>query len=224
MKNIYWFKYKPDPMFWKLRKMFEKGKEKEIVDLISNHITLIRNACEIFYNCMDKNDKVSIAEVCEIEKIGDSVRREIVLKLYEGAFLPGIRGNLYRLAETLDEVLDTIEDATVMFMMIPKLEDEIMEKCVRIAEINLKMAEELLQTFEALRTEGDLRDRTIKIRIMEEEVDAIKRDMFKRLMSTEVRNFWEGMTIYNFIRHLTNVSDLIEDAGDIIQILNVSLR
>ncbi len=211
-------------MFWKLKKMFEKGKEKEIVDLIQDHITLIRDACEIFCKCIKENDKVSISEVCEIEKIGDSVRREIVLKLYEGAFLPGIRGNLYKLAETLDEVLDTIEDATIMFMMIPKLNEDIMKECVRIAEINLKMAEELLQTFEALRTEKDLRDRTLKIRILEEEVDAIKRDIFKKLIKTDVHSFWEGMIIYNFIRHLTNVSDVIEDAGDIIQILNVSLR
>ena len=211
-------------MFWKFRSMFERGKEKEIVDLIRDHITLIRDACEIFSNCIKENDKVSISEVCEIEKIGDSVRREIALKLYEGAFLPGIRGNLYRLAETLDEVLDTIEDATIMFMMIPKLDEDIMVKCVRIAEVNLKMANELLKTFEALRTEEDLKDRTLKIRILEEEVDAIKRDIFKKLMEKEVRNFWEGMAIYNFIRHLTTISDLIEDAGDIIQILNVSLR
>jgi len=211
-------------MFWKFRNMFERGKEKEIVDLIRNHITLIRDACEIFSNCIKENDKVSISEVCEIEKIGDSVRREIALKLYEGAFLPGIRGNLYRLAETLDEVLDTIEDATIMFTMIPKLDEDIMSECIRVAEINLKMAEELLQTFEALRTGEDLKDRTIKIRILEEEVDAINRDIFKKLMKTNVRNFWEGMAIYNFIRHLTNISDLIEDAGDIIQILNVSLR
>lgn len=211
-------------MFWKLKKMFERGKEREIVDLMKDLITLIRDASEIFLNCLRENDRVGIAEVCEIEKIGDSVRREIALKLYEGAFLPGIRGNLYRLAETLDEVLDTIEDATIMFMMIPQLYDDIRESCVRIAEINMKMADELFKTFTALESDEDLKDRTIRIRIMEEEVDAIKRDIFKRLMGKEVGTFWEGMAIHNFIKHLTNVSDLIEDAGDLIQILNVSLR
>jgi len=211
-------------MFWKLRKMFERGKEREIVDLLKNLIILIREASEIFLNCLKEDDRIGIAEVCEIEKEGDRVRREIALKLYEGAFLPGIRGNLYRLAETLDEVLDTIEDATVMFMMIPKLYDDIVRSCIRIAEINLKMADELLHTFTALESEDDLKDRTIKIRIMEEEVDAIKRDIFRRLIDKEVRTFWEGIAIHNFIKHLTNVSDLIEDAGDLIQILNVSLR
>ncbi len=211
-------------MFWKLRKMFEKGKEKEIVDLFQDHITLIKNACEIFYSCLKEGDKVSVAEVCEIEKIGDSIRRDIALKLYEGAFLPGIRGSLYRLAETLDEVLDTIEDATIMFMMLSELESDVMNRCVRIAEINMRMAEELLKTFEALKTESDLKDRTIKIRILEEEVDTIKRDIFKRLLKTDIGNFWEGIAIYNFIKHLTDVSDLIEDSADIIQILNVSLR
>ncbi len=209
-------------MFWRLK--LGRGKEGEIISLFREHITIIRDACELFLECIRENDRVSISEVCEMEKLGDTIRREIVLKLYDGAFLPGIRGNLYRLAETLDEVLDTVEDAAIMFMMIPKLDESVMAKCVRIAEINLKMTEELLKTFEALRNESDLRDRTIKIRVMEEEVDAIKREIFRRLMETDVQNFWQGMAIYNFIRHLTNVSDLIEDAGDIIQILNVSLR
>ncbi len=209
-------------MFWRLK--LGRGKEGEIISLFREHITIIRDACELFLECIRENDRVSISEVCEMEKLGDTIRREIVLKLYDGAFLPGIRGNLYRLAETLDEVLDTVEDAAIMFMMIPKLDESVMAKCVRIAETNLKMAEELLKTFEALRNESDLRDRTIKIRVMEEEVDAIKREIFRRLMETEVQSFWQGIVIYNFIRHLTNVSDLIEDAGDIIQILNVSLR
>ena len=207
-------------MFWRLG----RGREKEIVDLFESHITLIRDACEIFFNCIKENDKVGIAEVCELEKVGDSVRREIALKLYEGAFLPGVRGNLYRLAETLDEVLDTIEDATVMFMIIPKIDGEIFPDCVRIAEINLKMSEELLRSFQSLKDRGDLRDGTIKIRIMEEEVDSIKRDIFKKLMEKDVGSFWMGIATYNFIRHLTNVSDLIEDAGDIMQILNVTMR
>ncbi len=209
-------------MFWRLK--LGRGKEGEIISLFREHITIIRDACELFLECIRENDRVTISEVCEMEKLGDTIRRDIVLKLYDGAFLPGIRGNLYRLAETLDEVLDTVEDAAIMFMMIPELDEGVMAKCVRIAEINLKMAEELLKTFEALRNESDLRDRTIKIRIMEEEVDAIKREIFRRLMETDVQSFWQGMAIYNFIRHLTNVSDLIEDAGDIIQILNVSLR
>jgi predicted phosphate transport protein (TIGR00153 family) len=211
-------------MFWKVKRMLGQGKEGVLIDHFKKHIKLICDACEIFSIAIKNNDKIMISEICEIEKIGDSIRREIVLKLYEGAFLPGIRGNLYRLAETVDEVLDTIEDATVMYLLLPKIDDDIMNDCIRISEINVKISKDLLRAFEALEKEEDLSDKTIKIRAREEEVDTIKRDMFKKLIKKDVNNFWEGIIMYNFIRHLTNVSDLIEDAGDIIQTLNVSLR
>ena len=43
-------------------------------------------------------------------------------------------------------------------------------------------------------------------------------------MHKEVKNFWEGKALSDFITNLVQISDIIEDAGDIIQILNVSMR
>jgi predicted phosphate transport protein (TIGR00153 family) len=212
-------------MLKKFRRAIFKGKkEEEAIRLIKEHLNTIKHACEVFKVGLEKDDKLLLAEVCELEKLGDSLRRDIVLKLYEGAFIPAVRSNLYKFAETIDEVLDTIEDAVVVYLYLPKLDNEIKDYCVNIASINLKMCEDLISAFEALKEGSDLKDKTVKIRNREKIIDRMKNDLYRILMHKEVKNFWEGRALLDFITNLVQISDIIEDAGDIIQILNVSMR
>lgn len=209
-----------------LRKIFFGGeKENEVIKLFMEHLETVRMACEVFKIAIETDDKSVLAEVCELEKVGDTIRRDIALKLYEGAFLPMVRGNLYKLAEIIDEILDMLEDTSVEYTrLISELDPEIRELCVRVANVNLKMSKDLISAFEALGKEEDLRDKTIKIRAREREVDALKNELHKKLVKKEIRNYWEGKILSDFIEKLVKISDIIEDAGDIIQILNVSLR
>jgi len=52
----------------------------------------------------------------------------------------------------------------------------------------------------------------------------VKDDLNRKLRKTEVQNFWEGKLLSDFVSHLTSISDLIEDASDYLQIMNLSLR
>jgi hypothetical protein len=208
-----------------LRKLILGGeKESEIFALFKEHIQKISEASETLKLAIESDDASLNYEICELERTGDIIRRDIALKLYEGAFLPSVRGNLYRLAELLDEILDTIEDTSVYFSLIHGLSPEVRDYCVRIAEINCKMVEYLADTFESLEKEADLSDKTIRIRAKEQEVDGIKRQIHKKIREVEIDSFWEGINLLNFIDSLVTVSDKIEDSADMIQILNVSLR
>jgi uncharacterized protein Yka (UPF0111/DUF47 family) len=40
----------------------------------------------------------------------------------------------------------------------------------------------------------------------------------------KIDNFWAGKTLSDFITNLTMISDIIEDASDHLQIINVSTR
>jgi len=209
-----------------LRKIFFGGeKENEVIKLFMEHLETVRMACEVFKIAIETDDKSVLAEVCELEKVGDTIRRDIALKIYEGAFLPMVRGSLYKLAEIIDEILDMLEDTSVEYArLISDLDPEIRELCVRVASVNLKMSKDLISAFEALGKEEDLRDKTIKIRAREREVDALKHELHKKMVKKEIKNYWEGKILSDFIEKLVKISDIIEDAGDIIQILNVSLR
>ena len=200
-------------------------KETEVIEKIREHLSTVKIACEIFLVALEKNDMHLLQEVCELEKLGDTLRREIALLLYEGAFLPAIRANLYYFSEVIDEILDTLEDTAVSYTRLMKeLPPEIKEKCIRVSKINLKMSKHLISAFDALGEEEDLKDKTIRIRASEREVDIIKNDIIRDLIKVDIKNYWEGKTLSDFIEDLVDISDVIENAADLIQILNVSLR
>jgi predicted phosphate transport protein (TIGR00153 family) len=160
----------------------------------------------------------------DLEREGDIVRREIISNIYEGAFFAVSSSNICRFVEIVDEA-DVMEDAALEFEYLDSESDREMEEdCIRIADINLKMCEMLLIAFEALFSKEDLREKNLAIRIYEKKVDEIKLDLIKRLRKREVKDFWEGKILSDFISYITHVSDVIEDASDYLYIMNVSLR
>ncbi|RUM35102.1 MAG: TIGR00153 family protein [Archaeoglobus sp.] len=207
------------------RKLSFGRMESEVIELFKEHINTVKFACEVFLKAIETDDKSLLNQVCELERTGDRLRRDIALKLYGGAFLPAMRGTLYKLAETIDETLDMLEDTAIDYLRLNlHLDDELRELCVRVAKINVKMSNDLLEAFSALRSGDKLENRTVKIRVREREVDTLRNRIYEKIMKRNVSNYWEGKILSDFIDHLVYVSDVIEDAADLIQILNVSLR
>ncbi len=207
-----------------LKRLFLGGKkEQEVMEKIKKHMGFLCSACETFKAAIEIRDKESMLNVSDLEREGDIVRREIFADIYDGAFLPFLRPNICRFVEIVDKTLDVVKDAAVECTDI-ELDEETKDDCIRIAQVNLKMCEMLLVAFESLSAVDDLREKCLAIRIYEKRVDEIKFDLTKKLRTKEMGSFWEGKLLSDFIYHLTGISDLIEDASDYLQILNVSLR
>jgi hypothetical protein len=81
----------------------------------------------------------------------------------------------------------------------------------------------LLLTFEAMLRGEDLREKTLAIRIYEKKVDDIKIALYRDAKGVAVDGFWEGKILADFISGLTGISDIIEDAGDQLQIILVTM-
>lgn len=204
--------------------LFGGEKETEVIELIKTQIELIIDTCELMKGIIERQDDAVVGDVCEAEKMGDAIRRDVVVKIRSGAFIPAIRSDFCSLAEELDEVLDELEDIAMLFLLIKTaIPEDLKVDFVRIAEINSKMALLLLDAFKALE-DGNLSDVLLKIKISEEEVDGIKGRIYKKLQGMNFSGFVEGYFFIKFVEKLLNVSDLIEDAGDTIQVLNVSIR
>ena len=207
-----------------LKRLFFGGKiEQEVIEKIKKHIEILCSACETFKTAIEKRDKKMMLGVFDLEREGDIIRRNIISNIYEGAFLPFLRPSICKLVEIVDDAIDLVEDAAFEYTD-SELDNETKDDCIKIADMNLKMCEIFLIAFESLLSGEDLREKNLAIRIYEKKIDEIKFDLIKRLKTKEVKSFWEGKMISDFIYHLTNISDLIEDASDYLQIINVSLR
>ena len=199
--------------------------EVRVIEDMKKHIRILRSASECFKKALETQDRDQIYCIPEMEREGDTVRREIISAIYEGAFLPFIRSNICRFVEIVDEAFDILEDAASEFEYLGShLYKEIEEDCIKIADINMNMCDMLLIAFDTLFNKGDLREKTLAIRIYEKKVDEIKFDLISKLRKREVKDFWEGRTLSDFISYLTHISDVIEDASDYLHIINLSLR
>lgn len=209
-----------------LEKIFFGSKKEQIVtEKIKKHIQILHAAAECFKKALEEQDREQLFCVPDLEREADSIRREIVSLIYEGAFLPYLRSNLCRFVEIVEEAFDLLKDAAAEFEnMGQELDKEIEEDCIKVADKNLKMIDMLLIAFETLFGKGDLRDKTLAIRIYEKQVDEIKFDLIRKLREKEVKTFWHGKMLSDFISYLTRVSNVVEDASDYLLIINVSLR
>ena len=208
-----------------LKTVFGGNTEQKVIDSIKKHMQILYSASECFKKGLQELNKDQMYCVADLEREGDSVRREIISTIYEGAFLPFLRTNICRFVEIVDEAFDVMKDAASEFENLgPKLDQDIREDCLQIAEINQQMCDMLIIAFDTLFNKGDLREKTLAIRIFEKRVDDMKFDLIGRMRNKEVKNFWEGKTLSDFISYLTHISDVIEDASDYLHIINLSMR
>lgn len=207
-----------------LKKILDYGKKEErVIENIKKHLNLLCSACDCFHRAMEKNDQNLVREVVDAERDGDSIRREIIANIYAGAFLPYLRPDLCRFAEIVDTIFDSLQETALYFIDV-KLPEQIREECVRVAFLNARMCEMLSIAFDAMLNGEDLREKALAIRIYEKKIDDIKFGIFKDMQKIPVDDFWEGKILADFVSGLTAISNTMEDAGDHLQIINVSMK
>jgi len=207
-----------------LERILQFGKkERDVTEDMRRHIQLLCDACNTFKTAMEKQERNLMREVINLERQGDSVRREVISHIYEGAFLPYLRPDLCKFVEVVDEVFDLLKD-TASYYLDTDLPEPLRNECVRVALLNFRMCEMLLISFEAMLEGRDLREKTLAIRIYEKKIDDMKFDIISQAREVEVTDFWSGKMLSDLISGLTSISDMIEDASDHLQILNLSTR
>ena len=198
-------------------------KERQAIRSMEGHIRLLCSACETFKTALETRDLKLMRNVKALEGEADAVRRQIISTIYEGAFLPYLRPDLCRFVEVVDRIFDLIDEAAHTYGSV-QLEENIEKECVRVAFLNQQMSEMLLLTFEAMVKGEDIREKTLAVRIYEKKIDDIQQGLMRAVCKLPVRDFWEGKFLSDFLTALTHVSDIVEDASDYIQIINLSMK
>ncbi len=198
-------------------------KEQQVTSNMRKHIKLLCSTCDLFKIALEKDDRNLMRNLIDLERESDSTRREIISKIHDGAFLPYLRPDLCRFVEIVDHVFDVLEDI-VLYYLDGKIPEQIKNECIRVAYLNSKICEMFLITFEAMLKGDDLRVKTLAIRIYEKKIDDIKFGLIKDIHKIPISNFWEGKILSDFISGLSGISDIIEDASDYLQIINVSMK
>jgi predicted phosphate transport protein (TIGR00153 family) len=154
------------------------------------------------------SDRKEIAEKMRAaEHAGDEVTHAIMRELNESFITPFDREDIYRLASSLDDVMDAMEAAVdlVVLYQIGELPPEVADQVDVIERAAELTAEAMLK----LRSMKDLSEFWIELNRLENQADQIYRRLLARLFGGD----FDAMTVMK----LKEVVDQLEGAADAIE-------
>ncbi|MEM2726704.1 MAG: DUF47 family protein [Archaeoglobaceae archaeon] len=198
--------------------------EERVMGNIGQMLNLALSACELLQKAVLQKDKSLLEEISRIERDGDDLRRSTAREIYKGAFLPYLRSNILRLVEDVDDILNTTDKAGKYFRKIQNFEFlNSAHEIERVLELNVILCKILSKNFiEFFRTPEKLSEAVIVVRMLEKEADNLKHSILENLREKNF-DFWDGIFTFNFVESLEEISDVVEDTMDTLQVVVLSL-
>jgi len=154
-----------------------------------------------------------------LERSGDDVTHRLFDRLRQTFITPFDPEDIQSLATSLDNVLDTIEDAT--FRIVAYRIDPIPEAAVELGRMIANCCTTLDKALHALEKKGSVMEACIEVNRLEEEADAVERAMLAKLFSTETDAI-ALIKLKELYELLESATDRCEDVADVIQ--NISVK
>jgi predicted phosphate transport protein (TIGR00153 family) len=166
--------------------------------------------------------------VYDAEDTADKSLRKMIDSLSEGSFLPSTREDLIDIATSCDKVANKCETVAkiVVYQKISfTAEDtETLNQIVDITRAQFKLLEDaismLFGKFNVILKDHSILD---EIRALESKVDAIEDSLNEKIFATDA-GLAEKMQKSHIIELICDVSDVIEDIADKIQIMLISRK
>lgn len=222
-------------------------REKQALELLVRNSEKVRVAVmrtgemmKAFFNERNLKKAEDVGkEVSRLETEADAGRREFMEVLHGGAFLPAMRGDLARLAESLDTVADVAEATMRELLQRKRLMDAIsaaeerdgrvrelwgrMSKMVDVTEETIKV---LCDAIKAIGTDlTAAAEKAKEVDRLEHEVDVIEQELLRETYALE--DSFDPVSVLQLdkvIRKYENITDRAEDVSDVISILVYTLR
>jgi predicted phosphate transport protein (TIGR00153 family) len=198
--------------------------EERVIGNIEAMLKLSPIACELLQKAVMEKDRSLLEEISRIERDGDDLRRETARIIYKGAFIPYLRSNILRLVEDVDDILNTVDKAGKYCRKINDL--GFIRSSVevgRLLEINVLLCKIMSKNFiEFFKDPEKLKEAAIVVRMLEKEADNMKHSALESLRSRDVE-FWDGLFTFNFIESIEEISDVVEDTMDTLQVIVLGL-
>ncbi|MDP4153027.1 MAG: DUF47 family protein [Bacillota bacterium] len=214
--------------------MFKKGKKVlELVDRHYNEVCECFNHFDTFLSLYLKNGK-SEETVDQYHKIdllehdADSTRREIVSDFLEGTLLAQTRKEILQIVESVDKIANKGQDiARQMLYENVKFPEFVESNVTEISRLTKEQISILTKVLDILFDDYDvlIRDNSLlhEIKVMESKVDTVELDAVKKLFESDLDLAVKNHIKY-FITKIADISDLVEDISDEIQVMVVFRR
>ena len=199
---------------------------KDVKECLVSFESFIRAACTPNVN-FDTLDALA-ASVGLKESTADDPLRSMIDALGEGIYLPSTRESLIDIATMCDKIANKCESAANMIVFqqftIPTEYDEAMVNIMEITHKQFDLLENAITTLFA-RVDELVKDHKIldEIRALESDVDAIEQALYRKIFKLDM-GLAERTQLASFLDLVSDLSDIIENIADKIQIMIISRK
>jgi len=204
-------------------------KEKEINELILKHLDTVCSCLQLALDTVKEylNDRINEAKelalkVDRSEMEADVILREIMNKLYSGAYLPSLRSDIFHLVQNMDGIANAAEACCDFFLdQRPEIPQEMRQHFWRITERSISSCTPLMEAARSfLKGEdpGIIQEDAKQVGIRESEVDKEEWDLTRDIFKTDL-DYGHKIHLKQCLESITTISDRAEDTSDQMQLI-----
>jgi len=200
-------------------------KEKQVRKLILTHLNEVQECLMESRNVLEEYVSGDLELACqrvnsviEIESRADALERQIRDALLDGAFLPNIRSDVYRLVEAVDAIAGKGEHvARFIVDQLPEIPEEFEGELLAIFHQCLNCFQELRKALrDYFKPKGEIENLHVHVaRVcdIETEVDAAESELTRQIFNSDL-DLAEKIQLKQLLERIGNIADLSEDASD----------
>jgi predicted phosphate transport protein (TIGR00153 family) len=205
-----------------------RKKEKKVAALVGDYLD---SACECLdtargalHAYVDGNTDLieeQFLEVAALESKADDLRRQIRDQLFEGAFMPSVREDVYRMVSVLDDVPNCAEGCCRFFhLQRPDVPAEMREDFNRLIDISYgsfaPACKAVALYFKKKAKLSDVRELCEACEEAETAVDSLELALTERIFQATDADLSRRRQMRIAVKRIADISDLSEDAADAI--------
>jgi uncharacterized protein len=159
---------------------------------------------------------------CEMES--DVLRREIENTLYTQSLMPQLRGDIMRLLEEMDNLIDQAKKNLFQFdVEMPNIPGELIPDLIKLTQISTSAAESVIPAAKSYFSEpANVTEKIHRVYFFEKETDlladVIRRKIFREMPELKLS---EKFHLRYFTLHIENISDIAEKVADLLTIMAI---
>jgi len=210
-------------------------KEQEVIDLIIKHVSTAEECLKTAMETVETYLKGDIPKAKQlalrvdgIETQDDFIRYTIRDKLYSGAYLPMIRGDIYNLVERVDKVCDAAEACCDFFLdQRPEIPEGLKPQFLQVAQESFGIIVPLKEALENYLGERGkvevIREKSKLVGVKESDVDKLEWDLTRQIFTSSL-DWGHKVHLRLCLYTIVEISDRAEDAADQLELAVIKSR
>jgi predicted phosphate transport protein (TIGR00153 family) len=207
-------------------------KEKQVSELAMQHVDstcaclrTVAEAVRAYVSGSVDECAAAATEVNRFESEADKLLRDIRVLLYEGAYLPTIRGDIHNLLSKVDDVANKAQDCyDFVNYQRPRVADEYAAEIIAIIDLTLGCSSEFRKAIKKyFKPKGEmekLREHAKRVSELESRIDDSERTLTAAVFQSTL-SLSEKQHLRGLIEMTVRISDHIEDAADELQLVSL---